>query len=350
MLSKEGKTMKKLRLLLLLSFIIITATLCAKSFDDMISKAVKLYDNGKYQEAAELADEAFKIGNPGVDHYYNTACCWALAGNKEKALKTLSQAIDAGWLDAEWMQEDRDLKILHGDARFEELVTKVQKTLDEPEQGLPIKHNSLAIIELPKPAYNSDTSIEKALKERRSIRKYKDKPLSLSEISQILWSAYGITKPIKDGPSFLRGGLKTAPSAGALYPLEIYVVAGNVTDLPAGVYKYKPDGHKLVKIADGDRRIELYKASLNQDWVKEAPASIVYSAVFSRTTEIYGKRGQERYVCMDLGHSAENIYLQAVSLNIGTVAIGAFYDTKVKVIVNMTKEEEPLYIMPIGKI
>ncbi|MCK4359094.1 MAG: SagB/ThcOx family dehydrogenase [Candidatus Cloacimonetes bacterium] len=248
------------------------------------------------------------------------------------------------------MQADRDLTILHGDARFEELVVKVQKTLDKLEQGLPIKHNSLAIIELPEPAYDSDTSIEKALKERRSIRKYKDKPLSLSEISQILWAAYGITKPIKDAPAFLRGGLKTAPSAGALYPLEIYVVAGNVTDLPAGVYKYKPEGHKLIKIADGDKRTELYKASLNQDWVKEAPASIIYSAVFSRTTDIYGKRGQERYVCMDLGHSAENVYLQAVSLNIGTVAIGAFYDTKVKVVVNMTKEEEPLYIMPIGKI
>lgn len=342
--------MKKLRLLVLLAVIIITTTLCAKSFDEMISKAFKLYDEGKYQEAAELTEEAFQVGDPSMDHYYNIACCWALAGDKDKALKNLSKSIEAGWLDVDWMQEDSDLTILHGDERFDELVTKVQKILNELEQGLPTEHNELTIIELPEPVYNSDTSIEKALKERRSIRKYNDEPLSISEISQILWAAYGITKPIKDAPAFLRGGLKTAPSAGALYPLEIYVVAGNVTDLPAGVYKYKPEGHKLIKIADGDKRTELYKASLNQDWVKKAPASIVYSAVFSRTTDRYGKRGREKYVCMDLGHSAENIYLQAVSLNIGTVAIGAFYDTKVKVVVNMTNEEEPLYIMPLGKI
>lgn len=343
--------MRKFKVLaILLILVFLCSNVLAEDYESFLRHAWQLYQSKKYQEAAEMYEKALKIGEGAIEYYYSAACCWALAGDKDKALKNLSKAIDAGWLDADWIQEDSDLTILHNDEQFEALIARVQKNVDELEKELPDKHNELATIKLPEPEYDSDISIEKALNKRRSIRQYKDEPLSLSEISQILWAAYGITKPIKNAPAFLRGGLKTAPSAGALYPLEIYVVAGNVTDLPAGVYKYKPEGHKLIKIVDGDKRNELYVASLNQDWVKEAPASIVYSAVFSRTTDKYGERGRERYVCMDIGHSAENIYLQAVSLNIGTVAVGAFYDIKLKMAVNMTKKEEPLYIMPLGKI
>ena len=239
---------------------------------------------------------------------------------------------------------------MQGDEQFEDLIAKLQKKLKKLEDNLPVVHEETATIDLPKPNYDSNTSIEKALKKRRSIRNYSAESLSIEEISQIFWSAYGVTLH-KDGmPDFLRGGLKTAPSAGATYPLEIYIVASDVTDLPAGIYKYKPEGHKLIKISDEDKREELYEASFGQKWVKDAPASLVYSAVFSRTTDRYGQRGRERYVCMDLGHSAENVYLQCVSLKMGTVAIGAFDDLKLKLVINMTKEEEPLYIMPLGKL
>jgi SagB-type dehydrogenase family enzyme len=206
------------------------------------------------------------------------------------------------------------------------------------------------MISLPTPNYNSNTSIENALYKRRSIRSYKNEPLNIEEISQLLWAAYGITYKIENGPAYLRGGLKTSPSAGALYPLEIYIVAGNVTGLEPGIYRYRPQDHRLEIVLKGDKRKELCVAGFNQKMIKNAPADIVYSAIYNRTCKKYGKRGRERYVCMDLGHSAENIYLQAVSLNIGTCGIGAFSDIKVREVLNMPKEEEPLYIMPIGKL
>jgi SagB-type dehydrogenase family enzyme len=203
---------------------------------------------------------------------------------------------------------------------------------------------------LPEPRYDGSVSVEKALKGRRSIRAYAEAPLSLSEISQILWAAYGITFTSERMPPFLRGGLKTAPSAGALYPLEIYLAAGSVEGLDPGVYRYLPDGHRLIPVSSGDVRQDLSSAALNQSLVKAAPAVLVYSAVFSRTTGKYGDRGRQRYVCMDLGHSAQNVYLQAFTLEIGTCAVGAFNDEAVKKVIGMPEEEEPLYIMPLGKI
>jgi len=203
------------------------------------------------------------------------------------------------------------------------------------------------LINLPKPKTDSRVSVEAALNGRRSVRTYRNKPLSLAEISQILWAAYGVTENIDNVPS-LRGGLKTAPSAGALYPLEIYLVVGSVTNLPSGIYKYLPSEHKLIKISKGDKRIALCRAALGQSMIKNAPASLVFSAVFERTTRKYGKRGRERYVCMDLGHSGQNVYLQAYSLGLGTCAVGAFNDAQVKKVIGMPKEEEPLYLMPLG--
>jgi len=203
------------------------------------------------------------------------------------------------------------------------------------------------IVNLPKPKTDSSVSVEAALNGRRSVRTYRNKPISLAEISQILWAAYGVTETIDNIPS-LRGGLRTTPSAGALYPLEIYLVVGAVTNLPSGIYKYLSSEHKLKKISTGDKRAALCKAALGQSMIKNAPISLVYSAVFERTTRKYGKRGRERYVCMDLGHSAQNVYLQAYSLGFGTCAVGAFHDNNVKKVIGMPKEEEPLYIMPVG--
>jgi len=193
---------------------------------------------------------------------------------------------------------------------------------------------------LPQPRYDSDISIEKALLERRSIRGYKDEPLSLAEVSQLLWAAQGITD---------ERGFRTSPSAGALYPLELYVVIGNVEGISKGIYRYNPEEHQLIKIVNGDKRNELCDAALGQLCVKEGAISIVFSAVYERTTKKYGERGI-RYVHMEAGHAAQNIYLQSVSLNLGTTVVGAFNDDEVKKIIKMADEEHPLYIMPVGRV
>jgi len=195
------------------------------------------------------------------------------------------------------------------------------------------------IIKLPAPRYDSNVSIEKALLKRRSVRDYKDKPLKLAEVSQLLWAAQGITGTY---------GLRTAPSAGALYPLEAYIVAGNVNDLPDGIYRYKPHVHELEMVTKGDKRKELCNAALGQPSVRDAALVIIFSAVYERTTVKYGERGI-RYVHMEAGHAAQNVFLQAVALNLGTLVIGAFYDDVVKKVMNMAGGEQPLYIMPVGR-
>jgi SagB-type dehydrogenase family enzyme len=202
-----------------------------------------------------------------------------------------------------------------------------------------VAEESKDVIRLPEPKYGSSVSIEKALRERRSVRRYRDVSLMLSEISQLLWAAQGVRDP---------QGFRTAPSAGALYPLEVYIVIGNINNLPKGIYKYSPQGHKLVRIEKGDKRGELSAAALGQPWVAKGAAVIVLSAVYERTTRKYGERGI-RYVHVEAGHVAQNVYLQAVALNLGTVVVGAFDDRKVKNIIRMSPQEEPLIIMPVGR-
>jgi len=194
-------------------------------------------------------------------------------------------------------------------------------------------------IKLPEPRYDSNVSIEEALLKRRSIREYTGEPLTLQEVSQLLWAAQGITDP---------KGFRTAPSAGALYPLEVYVVVGGVKNLTEGVYKYKPQEHELTKVLDGDKREELTKAALGQAWVKEAAINIVITAVYERTTVKYGDRGI-RYVHVETGHAAQNLCLQATAMDLGTVTVGAFYDEQVKEVLNLPRDEQPLYIIPVGK-
>ncbi|MBI5057709.1 MAG: SagB/ThcOx family dehydrogenase [Nitrospirae bacterium] len=195
-------------------------------------------------------------------------------------------------------------------------------------------------IKLPGPKHDSKISIEEALLKRRSVRSFKDSPLTLAEVSQLLWAAQGTTGS---------RGLRTAPSAGALYPLEVYVAAGNVDDLPDGAYRYNPNKHELVRVADGDKRMELSNAALGQPSVRNAAAVIVFSAVYERTTVKYGDRGVQ-YVFLETGHAAQNVFLQTVPLEIGAVVIGAFYDDKVKNVLKMSDSEHPLYIMPVGRM
>lgn len=208
--------------------------------------------------------------------------------------------------------------------------------------------NEKQTISLPAPRLDSDFSIEEVMLKRRSHRNFVKSAISIEDLSQVLWAAYGITKPDNSREIF-RGGMRTAPSAGATFPLEVYAIAGKVNGLEKGVYRYIADGHKLVKVIDEDIRTELAKAAINQEMIEDAPASLFFSAVFERTMQRYGDRARERYVCMEMGHVAQNVYLQLEAMGMGTCAVGAFNDSKVSEVMNLPEGEEPLYIMPIGR-
>ncbi|MCM8815909.1 MAG: SagB/ThcOx family dehydrogenase [Candidatus Omnitrophica bacterium] len=192
-------------------------------------------------------------------------------------------------------------------------------------------------INLPSPEIKGKISLEETIAKRRSIRNYSDEKLSLKELGQLLWAAQGITAG---------WGGRTVPSAGATYPLEIYVAAGNVDFLKPGLYHYKPGYHNLEKILDGDIRKKLCDAALGQKWIEKAPATIIIAADFSRTRKRYGERGT-RYVFIEAGHAGQNIYLQSEALGLGTVAIGAFDDNQIQDILKI--KNDVLYLMPVGK-
>lgn len=200
-------------------------------------------------------------------------------------------------------------------------------------KNMPASEN---LIKLPSPRQDSSFSLENALFSRRSVREYGQKKISLAELSQILWAAQGITS----------GTHRTTPSAGALYPLEVYVV-GSFEDYAPGLYHYVIESHALEKIKDGDFRQVLAEAALGQEAITLAPLDLVITGVYERTTSKYGERG-ERYVAMEAGHAGQNIYLQAEALGLGTVSIGAFDDEKVSEILRLASGETPFYIFPIG--
>lgn len=211
------------------------------------------------------------------------------------------------------------------------------------------------IIKLPSPKFDSETSLEQTLKNRRSIRSYKKDPLLKSDIAQIMWAAQGITKKIENPPNIWpdkydwRCGFRTAPSAGALYPLEIYVVACNVKDLPAGVYKYIAQDHSLIQMIKGDKRDELSDAAYKQKCIRKGAAVVVIVGVYERTSIKYGDRAKQ-YVHIEVGHVGQNIFLQSVSLGIGTVMVGAFKDKEVQKVLNLPENEIPFAIIPLGRI
>lgn len=190
---------------------------------------------------------------------------------------------------------------------------------------------------LPEPKFASQTSVEEALFKRRSVREYKEDSLTLEQISQLLWAAQGITA---------KWGGRTAPSAGALYPLEIYLLVGKVRGLKPGLYHYDPEKHAISLKKEEDLREGLTEASLGQKEILKAPVTLVITAVYERTMKKYHQRGIQ-YVHMEVGSAGQNIYLQAESLGLGTVFIGAFEDEEVKKVLGIS--EEPLGIMPVGK-
>ncbi len=197
------------------------------------------------------------------------------------------------------------------------------------------------IVLLPLPRLKGNMSLEESIAYRRSIREYLDKPLTLNQLSQLLWAAQGLTE--------LKWGFRASPSAGATYPLEIYVVVAEngVEGLEPGIYHYDPYTHTIRLTRKGDFVDELYEACLRQPWVKEAPVNIVIVAEYERTTRVYGERGI-RYVHIEVGHVGQNIYLEATALGLGTVAIGAFYDNQVREILGLPPNYHPLYVMPVG--
>jgi SagB-type dehydrogenase family enzyme len=206
------------------------------------------------------------------------------------------------------------------------------------------------IIKLPSPWLKGNVSLEETILRRRSVRRYRREPLLLSQLSQILWSAQGITGT---------RGFRAAPSAGATYPLEIFMFVGKqgviaseakqaLKELQAGIYHYEADSHSLILHKPADLRPDLARATLNQEFVIEAPVDIVICALYHRTSYRYGKRG-ERYVHMEVGHVGENIHLQAVALGLATVEVGAFHDEEVWKVLEVEEQIKPLYIMPLGK-
>ena len=203
-------------------------------------------------------------------------------------------------------------------------------------------------IYLPSPSQKGDVSLEETIAKRRSIRHFTSEAISQLQLSQILWAAQGITDT--------RLKYRTVPSAGATYPLEIFVVCGRngIEDMADGIYHYHIDSHSLALRYSGDVRLELAKAALDQEYIYEAPVDIIICAVYSRTLVGYGDRG-ERYVHIEVGHAGQNIYLQAEALGLATVAIGAFDDERVGKVLGLDKEYkplsimEPLYIMPVGR-
>ncbi len=203
------------------------------------------------------------------------------------------------------------------------------------------------VIYLPNPDFRGGISLYKALLLRRSVRRYTNEPITMEELSQLLWGAQGLREAYT--------GFRTAPSAGATYPLNLYAVVGergvmksDRSFLDPGVYGYDLETHSLALVRKGDVRRELYAACLNQEWVLKAPVSIVITAVYGRTTHYYGGRGK-MYVHMEVGHVGQNIYLVATSLNLGTVAVGAFHNDQVSRVLRLKRDEEPLYVMPIGR-
>jgi len=192
---------------------------------------------------------------------------------------------------------------------------------------------------LPAPVRDGHLPVEAALAQRRSTREFRDEPLSLALAGQLLWAAQGVSHP---------EGFRTAPSAGALYPLELVAVVGRVEGLAPGIYRYRPQNHSLILLAGGDQRRLVAAAALSQDWMEQAPLIVIISAFYERTTRKYGARGL-RYAHLEAGHAAENLCLQAVALRLGSTVVGAFDDSVLQARLPLAADEQPLAVIPVGR-
>ncbi len=206
-------------------------------------------------------------------------------------------------------------------------------------QELSTTDTNVTFISLPQSSLDGAVSVERALHNRRSIRSYTEDALSLAELGQLLWAAQGITQPDLS--------LRAAPSAGQLYPLTIYVLAGNVSGLAAGLYEYNAFRHALQRLIEEDRRESLAQAGPNA-YIAEAPAILVIAGDMERADVRFGAN-RRKYVYLEAGHASQNVYLQAESLGLATVAANFFDIAQVSGILNLPDSQEPIAIMPVGK-
>ena len=190
------------------------------------------------------------------------------------------------------------------------------------------------VVDLPPPQTSGSVPLEEVLLRRRSVRQFEEDPLTREQLSQLLWAAQGLSDP---------RGFRTAPSAGALYPLELYLATAE------GAFHYAPSAHALQEIASEDRRPDLWRAALRQEAVRQAPAVFVLAAVYARTSAKYGAERSPRYVHLEAGHAAQNLLLQAVALGLGAVPVGASDDAAVQAALGLAAEEQPLYLIPVGR-
>jgi len=194
---------------------------------------------------------------------------------------------------------------------------------------------------LPDPILDGDLSLERTIHQRRTIRSFEGKPLTLRQFSQLLWAAQGTTD---------KGGFKrAAASAGALYPMDLYGAVGGdcIEKLDPGVYHYEPIDHSIYLVNEGDVRRDIAIASLGQMWMAYAPTTLVITAEYSRITVKYGQRGI-RYAMMEAGHVGQNIFLQSEAMGLAAGIVGAFEDEKVIQALGIKETHEPLLLMPVG--
>ncbi len=206
---------------------------------------------------------------------------------------------------------------------------QAQVDREQPAQAVRV----LPVLELPEPRTSSSVSLEESLELRRSVREFAEQPLALADLGQLLWAAQGQRD----------GGGRTAPSAGGLFPLELYVAHAE------GVYHYRPDGHEVALTSDRDVRTPLAEAGLDQRALHNAPVVVVIAGVEARMAEKYGDRA-EQYVLIEAGHAAQNLLLQAAVLGLGAVPTGAFDDSGVHRLLGLPGETEPLYLIPVGHL
>ena len=200
-----------------------------------------------------------------------------------------------------------------------------------------------AVMKLPPPKSEGTVSVEQAIKQRRTVRAFMSQALDLNQLSQLLWAAHGITEN--------SGFKRAAPSAGALYPMDVYVVVGqkSVAQIEAGVYHYEPKEHFLSLIAKSDLRDAVARVSLSQMWMAKAPLSLIITAEYKQVTVKYGERGV-RYAMIEAGHMGQNLFLQAEALGLKAGIVGAFHDERLKRILDLPGKETPLAVMPVGHI
>jgi len=199
---------------------------------------------------------------------------------------------------------------------------------------------------LPPPRLSGNLSVEAGLAHLKSVRSFSSQPLTLEQASQLLWAANGSLPT----DAVTGATMKVVPSAGGLYPIEVYLVAGKdtVSGLPAGVYEYSARGNSLKPLALGDNRLLLSHACLSQTWLASAPALMVIGGAFARTTSKYGNRGIQ-YVCIEAGNTNQNVYLQAQALGLKAATVGAFQDAQVASVLKLPTGVTPLLVMAVGK-